>query len=248
SIRPEVARTAELLDEYRVDVAAAKADLLRSTIAPEFPDSQWTNLLLGKPVDFDTLLSSHYSSKGDDKRVEQIGDVELSFGSREPTRKVSSYGDWVTAFEMYRDATLFAFSHRKNELSTYRTHIIGQFKNNNDVFAGRVIEYDRAVRKKVSENRSLLLSDVFEFFGLYVQFIAPTGANVVATAVEAASGPGGGRVKGKSTARKAEPCQRYNADRCPNFASTCRYRHVCSGCNAKGHMVSDCPRSGKRDA
>ncbi|TFK78974.1 hypothetical protein K466DRAFT_473855, partial [Polyporus arcularius HHB13444] len=240
--RPGIRETARLLKEYRLDVAAAKADLLDTTIAPEFPDSEWNNLLLGKPVDFDVLLTSNFSSKADDKHVERVGDVELSYTSREPSRKVTRYGDWVTSFEMFQEATVFAFPHRRSELATYRTHIIKQFRTNDEIFDARVIDYDRAVRKSVSQNRGLLLSDLTEFFPLYVQFISATGSSAVTATVQAASSSGKrlGGGKSKSSNRKAEACIRYNNDACPNLASTCRYRHVCSGCSAKGHREPAC--------
>ncbi|TFK78905.1 hypothetical protein K466DRAFT_463104, partial [Polyporus arcularius HHB13444] len=247
SMRPEVQLTAELLREYRIDVAAAKANLLDSTIAPGMPESEWSNLLLGKPVDFDVLLTGRYSSKPDDKHVESLGDVELSYGSLDPVKKVSNFGQWIVAFEIFEAALVFAFPHRVKEVATYRRHIYGQFETHDPIFATRVIEYDRAVRKSVSENRALLLSDIFEFSPLKDQYIGPTGANVVASsAAEASSSAGagarsGGAGRGKS-ARKAEPCIRYNNGRCPNLASTCRFRHVCGACCAKGHVESECTK------
>ncbi len=110
------------------------------------------------------LLTSTYSSKTDDKHVERVGDVELSYSSREPSRKVTRYGDWVTTFEMFQDAVMFAFPHHRTELATYRSHIISQFRTNDELFDARVIDYDRAIRKKCAQNRGLLLSDLFEFF------------------------------------------------------------------------------------
>ncbi|RDX50406.1 hypothetical protein OH76DRAFT_1512135 [Lentinus brumalis] len=90
TLRPEVQQNADYLREYRIDVAAAKADLLGSTIGPEFPESEWSNLRLGKQVDLDVLLTSHYSSKLDEKHVQRVGDVELHYGGREASRKVTS--------------------------------------------------------------------------------------------------------------------------------------------------------------
>lgn len=252
-MRPEVQLTAELLREYRIDVAAAKANLLDSTIAPGMPESEWSNLLLGKPVDFDVLLTGRYSSKPDEKHVESVGDVELSYGSLDPVKKVSNFGQWIVAFEIFEAALIFAFPHRVKEVATYRRHIYGQFETHDPIFAGRVIEYDRAVRKTVSENRALLLSDIFEFSPLKDQYIGPTGANVVASsAAEASSGAGsGGKSSGvgkSKPARKAEPCIRFNNGRCPNLASTCRFKHVCGACFSKGHVESDCPKSAKLGA
>ncbi len=250
SARPDIQKTARLLKEYRLDVAADKADLLDTTIAPEFPDSEWNNLLLGKPVDFDVLLTSNFSSKTDDKHVEQVGDVELSYTSREPARKVTRYGDWVTAFEMFQEATVFAFPHRRSELAVYRTHIIRQFRTNDKIFDARVIDYDRADRKSVSQNRGFLLSDLTEFFPLYVQFISSTGSSTITATVQAASSSGKrlGGGKSKPSNRKTEACIRYNNDACPNLASNCRYQHICSGCNAKGHREPACPGGVKPEA
>ncbi len=252
TMRLEVQLTAKLLREYRIDVAAAKANLLDSTIAPAMPESEWSNLLLGKPVDFDVLLTGRYSSKPNDKHVESVGDVELSYGSLDPVKKVSTFGQWIIAFEIFEAALVFAFPHRVKEVAAYRRHIYGQFETHDPIFATRIVEYDRAVRKSVSENRALLLSDIFEFSPLKDQYIGPTGANVVASSSAEASastgaggkGSGAGRVK---PARKAEACIRYNNNRCPNLASTCRFKHVCAACSAKGHVESDCSKP-KREA
>ncbi len=45
-----------------------------------------------------------------------------------------------------------------------------------------------------------------------------------------------------------EPCRRYNRGVCPDSASTCRYRHVCStpDCLAPGHTAPNCPITTKR--
>ena len=42
-----------------------------------------------------------------------------------------------------------------------------------------------------------------------------------------------------------DPCRRYNRGVCPDSASTCRYRHVCSNpdCMAPGHTAPNCPNT-----
>ncbi len=246
SMRPEVKRTTELLREYRIDVAAAKADLLDSTFAPEFPESEWTNLLLGKPVDFDVVFAGRYSSKSVEKHVEQLGDVELSYQAREPSKKVETSWDWIGAWEAFQRAMLFAFPHRSLELSTYRDHISEVFSSTAVSLHHRVFDYERACRKRVAFKRSLLLSDIFEFNLLHNQYVGSSGANFVAAEAEASKGSGSGKSK---VARKADACLRFNARKCPALASQCKYRHVCSGCNAKGHIEPECPtRAGKHEA
>ncbi|KAI0689408.1 hypothetical protein C8T65DRAFT_588710, partial [Cerioporus squamosus] len=239
TIRPEVQRTAELLCEY-----VSTRSCCRKSRSPQLhhcacvPKTEWNNLLLRKPVNFDVLLSGWYSSKLDDKHVEQVREVKLSYSNREPTKKVTTVHEWIIAFKSFQAAMVFTFPHRVNKLSTYRLHVY-QFKTHNPIFALCITEYDCTVRKKVTQNRSLLLSDLFKFLPLQVQYIGLTGANIVTSTAKASLSSGGERA--------AEVCNCFNNRICPNLASQCRYRHVCSGCNFSGHVQSSCTKTTKCD-
>src|ERR1700736_2827810 len=43
---------------------------------------------------------------------------------------------------------------------------------------------------------------------------------------------------GSSSWQKADPCHLWNKGKCPNQASSCKYRHICELCHATHHKGS----------
>lgn len=62
SLRPELRETLKLLRVYAADVKGTKLHLVNSVGAPEFPESEWTNVLLGRAIDLDRVLTGHYTA------------------------------------------------------------------------------------------------------------------------------------------------------------------------------------------
>ncbi|RDB27518.1 hypothetical protein Hypma_003768 [Hypsizygus marmoreus] len=118
-LSPSLRQTQLLLENFSRDLKLAKSSLTNSPLCPQFPDSEWTNLLSGKAVDFDRVLASLYSVSFDEQRREKLGDFELIAGSAVPARTVRSHSEWVIACDSAWEATLFVFPHRAAELVEY---------------------------------------------------------------------------------------------------------------------------------
>jgi hypothetical protein len=52
-LSPSLRQTQITLENFSQDIKLAKASLLNSPSCPQFPDTEWSNLLSGKAVDFD---------------------------------------------------------------------------------------------------------------------------------------------------------------------------------------------------
>src|SRR5882762_2228292 len=63
TLRDECTATRNLIANYTLDVKLAKAHLLNSGSAPEFPDTEWRSILLGLAVNLDTVFSGRYSTE-----------------------------------------------------------------------------------------------------------------------------------------------------------------------------------------
>ncbi|TFK38311.1 hypothetical protein BDQ12DRAFT_666497 [Crucibulum laeve] len=118
-LHPMLAKTRELLSNYMLNVKFAKTHLLNSAHCPQFPDSEWTNILSGHAVDLDQVLSSSYTISHNTHQTKSFGSVELIIGTAKPTKTVNTHGKWVIAWNQTIDALLFAFPHRVSELCEY---------------------------------------------------------------------------------------------------------------------------------
>nr|VWP00840.1 Argininosuccinate lyase (ASAL) (EC (Arginosuccinase) [Ganoderma boninense] len=215
-LRPEVLQTLTLLRSYAVDVRFAKSNLINSVGAPEFPDAEWGNVLRGKPVDLNHVFSGQYTLGQDEKHVEKLGPVELSYRAVTPAKVVKSAGDWVIAWQRATAAIVYAFPHRKQELEDYHNHIFGFFGAIHPDYHHRILDYDRAVRKRVGAMRTLLLSDTHEFANLRTLHIDSIGAS-------AATGyPSKRREGGAKRTPSDEACKRWNRGTCNTAADACK--------------------------
>ncbi len=243
-LRPELRKTLRYLRAYAVDIKTAKHDLLNSVAAPEFPDGEWNNVLHGRAVDLDHVFSGQYSLGRDEKRVEKIGTVEISHKALIPSKTVLNSGDWVIAFQRTTEATSYAFPHRRPELEAYGRHILSLFGALAPSLQQRVIEYDRAVRRRTAAKRNLLLTDIDHFADLKTQYIDSGGANVSGEETKNSKSSGNSN---RTSRRQEEPCRRWNNGVCPSQASKCRYRHVCLSCGGN-HTVAQCLKAAARQA
>ncbi|KIM85546.1 hypothetical protein PILCRDRAFT_5238 [Piloderma croceum F 1598] len=133
------------------DPKLTKTSLLNSTRLPQFPESQWTNLIAGQAIDLDHVLASQYSVSHDERCAERIGELELVMGSAKPSRVVDTHGKWVIAWDQTVDASTYIFPHRSSELRDYGRHISQLFASFPDALHSRVIQYDRAVRIQTAQ-------------------------------------------------------------------------------------------------
>ncbi|KAI0323359.1 hypothetical protein GY45DRAFT_1264707 [Cubamyces sp. BRFM 1775] len=239
-LHPHVLRTLELLRNYGEDIAQAKRAINNSPSAPEFPDSEWNNVLSGRAVDLDHVFTGRYTPGADGSVTEVLGSIELSVKQPISARRICSFGDWVFAWGRAARATAFAFPHRREELTAYGEYISGLFGALAPAVHGRVLDFDRAIRKRVGSARNLRLTDFEAFADLKIQYVDSCGANVYGSEASASSG---GRTRRPAAVRQKEACRRWNAGTCSRKASECRFRHVCSNCAGDGHKRSDCQKS-----
>jgi hypothetical protein len=87
-LREECVVTKNLIANYTLDIKLAKAHLLNSGSAPEFPDSEWKSVLSGLCVNLDVVFSGRYSTEHDTKVSHKIGDIP-SQPERPPHPKLS---------------------------------------------------------------------------------------------------------------------------------------------------------------
>ncbi|KIY52474.1 hypothetical protein FISHEDRAFT_35332, partial [Fistulina hepatica ATCC 64428] len=235
-----ILRTVEILGDINVDLKRAKIDLLLSLDVPQFPESQWTKLLSGGTADFDQVLSGQYASADVERTTERIGGLEFSFVSTAPTKRVTTFGDWTTAFDSFAEAFTFIFPHRGDELRRYADHIKSFFKARPESEHRGVIAYDSAVRTRVGQRRNILHTDFEEFRDLQLRFIfspAGTSAGTTSRNVESSTSSAAGKRKQSRT-----PCRNYNNGVCPRSATSCYYAHVCGKCRARGHVEKNCEK------
>jgi hypothetical protein len=239
-MRDECAATRDLVANYTLDLKLTKAHLLNSGAAPELPDSEWKSILSGLAVNLDAVFTGRYSTEHDPKVTHEIGDFTISTREITTSKSIKSAGDWFIAWNQTAAATAFAFPHRYRECQEYGKHILSLFAAFAQEHHHLILNYDRAVRKRVGLHRSLLLTDIAEFGDLRVQYLDIRGAN---------SGPQTQANTGRrSTKRPNDPCLRWNRGNCPNSAERCFYRHVCSYCRSPDHVNSACPNKPKASA
>jgi hypothetical protein len=146
-------------------------------LAPQFPDAEWKNVLLGLAVNLDAVFSGQYSTKHDPKLTEEVGDFTISTREITTTKSIKSAGDWFIAWNQTATAIVCAFPHLAKSCDEYGKHILGLFASFATEHHALIINYDKAVRRRVGLRRDLLLSNLAEFSNLRVQFLDVRGAS-----------------------------------------------------------------------
>jgi hypothetical protein len=240
TLSDNLAKTLKLIDSYTIDPKATKRSLTNQSDCPEFPDSEWKNVVSGRAVSLDAVLSGQLSTTNDDLKVEKFGDLEISFGAVEPTKVVKNGGDWSIAWNRTVRAIIFAFPHRLHELTSYGEYIINLFSVTHSTVHNRVISFDKAVRKRAGSVRNLELSDFEKFADLKIAHMDSIGVSVVS----GGSKDDGGR-KGKrgKNWKKDEPCNKWNEGKCSQTEEDCRRLHICNKCGKGGHKGKECRKN-----
>ena len=94
-LTPSQELTRKMVLNQTIDIKSTKLVVLTSRRVPEFPDSEWNNVLSGRAVNLDTVFSGMFSTITDNRAVENIGELELHFGASKPSKAVKTHGDWV---------------------------------------------------------------------------------------------------------------------------------------------------------
>lgn len=237
-LRETLAKTLELIEAYTIDPKSTKRSLVNEPDCPEFPDSEWKNVITGRAVNLDAVLSGQLSTTQDEPKVEKFGDLEITFGAVEPTKVVKNGGDWSIAWNRTVRATVFAFPHRIQELASYGEYIVNLFSVTHSSVHSRVIAFDKAVRKRVGSVRNLELSDFEKFADLKIAHMDSIGISVITGSSSKEDGGKKGK-RGKGW-KKDEPCNKWNDGKCSQEEEDCRRMHVCNKCGKRGHKGKEC--------
>ena len=238
-LRDTLSKTLKLIEAYTIDPKATKRSLVNEPDCPEFPDSEWKNIISGRAVNLDAVLSGQLSTTQDEPKVEKFGDIEISFGAVEPTKLVKNAGDWTIAWNRTTRAIIFAFPHRMQELTSYGEYIVNLFSVTHSSVHNRIISFDKAVRKRVGSVRNLELWDFEKFLDLKIAHMDSIGVSVVSGSSKEESGKKGKRNKNW---KKDEPCNKWNDGKCNQEEEDCRRLHVCNKCRKGGHKGKDCKK------
>jgi len=149
--------------------------------------------------------------------VEEIGDLEIHFGTVNPMKTVSTAGEWSITWNRALRATSTAFPHRAGELAEYAEYIIGLFAATDVHFHDRVILFDKAVWRRIGARRDLELMDFNKFSDLRSTHMDSIGAAVVQRASLAINIP-----NSNSQKKISEPCNCWNEGLCTLEATQCR--------------------------
>jgi hypothetical protein len=237
TLSDNLSKTLKLIDAYTMDPKATKRSLVNELDCPEFPNSEWKNIITGRAVSLDAVLSGQLSTSNDDLKVQKLGDLEISFGAVEPTKVVKNGGDWSIAWNRTVRAIGFAFPHRMQELTSYGEYIINLFSVTHPSVHKRVISFDKAVRRRIGSVRNLELSDFEKFADLKIVHMDSIGISVISGASK-----DDGNKKGKrgKNWKKEEPCNNWNEGKCSQAEEDCRRQHVCNKCGKTGHRGKEC--------
>jgi len=236
----DLQRTLDLLRVYAKDLKFTKSSILTAAHAPQFPNSEWSNIIIGAMVDLDHVISGAFAVTSDNREVEVVGGIQFKFGASKAVKQVKTAGDWFIAWGIYTQAAAFAFPHRRSELESYGTQILSLFTATAPDSHSHIISLDKAIRVWVGERHDLLLSDHAKFDDLRLYWLNPIGAGSLEHSVK-------GKSKGKSDFRCEDPCDRCNRRVCCSKASECKYRHICQGCHGP-HRIDECKKKGVSSA
>jgi hypothetical protein len=237
SILPtELQKTRTILLQFAADYSAIKRWIDVSPSVPQFPDSEWDNVIKGRSVNLDTVFSSMYSTEPNVENVEEIGSISIKFGSLKAAKTIKTHGDWVIAWGGATEAITFCFPHRDRELRSYGNIITRLFAAITPNAHSRIINYDRAVRARVGQRNDVLLTDTHKFDDLKLAWIDSIGTGVSYEESTPTRSP----KRLQSRDKSADICNNFNKGECKYTAGRCRYTHVCKGCGKPGHGQTKC--------
>lgn len=232
SISECAAKTLRLRENYMRDIKYAKKKIICARGCPDVPDFIWNDILPDRYHDFNKSFTAFYSISGDHRDTYTFGELEFTGSSTKPSREIRTHGDWITTFQTYRKAVLFAYPHRGQELDNYFEYISRQFAVVHPSQIARVINFDRAVRSFVARSNHLTFDDAPNLQSLYTQYFSAAG-------ISASQYSSGSKLVGQRRNQDVRCCHRFNEDRC--HSTTCIYPHICIFCSSKAHSGTHCP-------
>ncbi len=168
-LHPELQRTLELVENYTLDLKAARRSLTNSPECPEFPEEQWLTLLAGKAVNLDSVFAADHSTSINEVQTHEISEgiaIRLTENVSNPSeakRVISNADEWTTTWYTYSQAVLLAFPHRHQELALYQQYMSSLFRTTAPPLHCRIFILNRAIQNRVGRCRNILLSETDKF-------------------------------------------------------------------------------------
>ena len=213
-------------------IIRAQGRKIREPIA----NSIWKLIILDKYVDFEKLYATLDPGYNPNDEAKEINDVFtlLEKNSISSKRSVDTEAEWMRLYDVWFDAVLHFYPHRKDELSTYRELVVNMFRAT--ISPLPAIRYDRDSRERYSRQPYRLDSckDVLPF-PLLSQLLSQVPA-------ASSSGKGKRRSSGSQEGprKRAETvCRNWNLGNCENDPCNYGRRHnECCECH-EPHRAKD---------
>jgi hypothetical protein len=233
---PELQKTRSILLQFAGDYSAIKRWIDISASVPQFPDSEWDNVIKGRSINLDAVFTSVYSTESNTDNVEELGGLSIRFGAVKPAKTIKTHGDWVIAWGAAVDATIFCFPHRERKLRQYGFFITRLFAAISPSAHSRIINYDKAVRARVGQRNDHLLTETYKFDDLKLTWIDSVGTGV--SNEESTASRQSKKLQGRE--KSNEPCNNFNKGECKYSSGRCNYAHTCKKCKKAGHGQNTC--------
>ncbi|KIK75917.1 hypothetical protein PAXRUDRAFT_171260, partial [Paxillus rubicundulus Ve08.2h10] len=203
----------------------------------DFPPDQWANTVKGLAVDLNKVLGAHYTTEIDTKQSYDLGDLfQLSIRTPKQSKMVRTHGDWSIAFGKTIQATTFAFPQCWAEYTAWQAYVSQLFSSVQTDYHRQVIDFDKAVRLRVSNQKHIRLTDFAKFKDLRTIFLSPYGMGLNSGERATERGRRSDRVgKSRGNSGRREPCHEWNRSTCDKPASECSFEHVCDRGNCRGN-------------
>lgn len=240
----EVDQTLLLLDNWSSDPSFVVHKIMQKRGCPDFPKDQWLNLVKGQPVELEKVLGMHYSSSLETKQSRDLGDLfQISVKVPKTFRPIQNLGDWVIAFGKLLEAIEFILPHLCTEYRYWYRYISRLFAMVQPSYYYKLIEFDKAVRLRISNQKFIRLTDYPEFDDLRTLYLASIGMGANSNDRGNEGRSKRGDKKGNTSGRR-DACNKWNRGTCEKSASECFYEHCCNIRNCRGtHRRSDHPGS-----
>ena len=117
---------------YNFDPKNAIHSLDAQGNCPPFPYPLWCDVLCNRHIDFRVIIEDFQSVQAQYDDSVQLGEGEELTVHRGATGKacrIRTQGDWITAFNRYSAAVLWAYLHCQAKLQKYHDHITSKFSS-----------------------------------------------------------------------------------------------------------------------
>ena len=244
----EIRKTFDQIDLFSSDPNFVVENILSTPGCPLFPPSQWLNLVQWKYVDLAKVLEVVHTTDIDAEQTYVIDKVGSSIRVSRPNKYLRNAFHHTMAFTMYVKALGFVFPQRREEFADYQTSIGHLFLAVDPAFHHRIIDYDCAVRNRISVCRHLRITDSASFDDLRVAYLSPFGTGTHCRCESFSSHDASCSSSSLGlTSQQRDPCHKWNRGTCYKTEAECFFSHCCDlrGCRGN-HRRLECPRNDRK--